>query len=146
MKFRMKKEAGFSLVELMVVVGIIGILASLAMPKLQIFMAKAKIAEGKGVLSTVFALQQSYYTENSAYMAMAQTNTCPGDAGAVAIGFCRAVPAAAVFNNPAVALAGTGFTATISNRLPLCNGTAANAYTLTMNETGVIPNVAVTCN
>jgi len=35
MKFSMKRnESGFSLVELMVVVGMIGILASLALPKL----------------------------------------------------------------------------------------------------------------
>ena len=42
MKVKGMKQAGFSLVELMVVVGIIGILAALAVPRFQRFTAKAK--------------------------------------------------------------------------------------------------------
>ena len=45
------KESGFSLVELMIVVGIIGILATMAMPKFQEFQSKAKMAEAKTSLS-----------------------------------------------------------------------------------------------
>jgi prepilin-type N-terminal cleavage/methylation domain-containing protein len=62
-----KNESGFSLVELMVVVGIIGILASLALPKLQVFMAKSKQAEAKVILPSVFSLQQSYFADNNTY-------------------------------------------------------------------------------
>jgi len=46
----MKKAQAFTLVELMIVVGIIGILASLAIPNFMMFMAKAKQAEVKGNL------------------------------------------------------------------------------------------------
>ena len=67
MKFGMKKESGFSLVELMVVVGIIGILASLAIPKLQVFMARAKQSEAKGNLNSLNLLQQGYFVENSKF-------------------------------------------------------------------------------
>jgi type IV pilus assembly protein PilA len=40
-----KKDDGFSLVELMIVVAIIGILAGLAVPKFNLFQAKARQAE-----------------------------------------------------------------------------------------------------
>jgi prepilin-type N-terminal cleavage/methylation domain-containing protein len=61
------KNAGFSLVELMVVVGIIGVLAAIAIPKLQIFSAKAKRTEARNMLRQVHAFQSSYFTENSTY-------------------------------------------------------------------------------
>ena len=67
MKFKGMKQAGFSLVELMVVVGIIGILAAIAVPKLQQFTAKAKQSEAKIGLKNVDTMQQAYYAENSRY-------------------------------------------------------------------------------
>ncbi len=65
--FPVKKSAGFSLVELMVVVGIIGILAAIAVPKLQMFSAKAKRVEAQTTLKNIHALQTGYYTENSQF-------------------------------------------------------------------------------
>ncbi|MCX6130635.1 MAG: prepilin-type N-terminal cleavage/methylation domain-containing protein, partial [Proteobacteria bacterium] len=43
----LKNEKGFSLVELMIVVGIIGILSTLALPRFKQFQAKAKMGEAK---------------------------------------------------------------------------------------------------
>lgn len=60
-------QDGFSLVELMVVVGIIGILAAIAVPKLQMFAAKAKRAEAISILRHVQTLQQGYFSENSVF-------------------------------------------------------------------------------
>jgi type IV pilus assembly protein PilA len=67
MKFKGMKQAGFSLVELMVVVGIIGILAAIAVPKLQQFTAKAKQSEAKVELKSIDTMQQAHYAENSTY-------------------------------------------------------------------------------
>jgi|NOAtaT_7_FD_contig_51_237101_length_475_multi_3_in_0_out_0_1 type IV pilus assembly protein PilA len=67
MKFKGMKQAGFSLVELMVVVGIIGILAAIAVPKLQVFTAKAKQSEARATLKSIDTFQQSYFAENSTY-------------------------------------------------------------------------------
>lgn len=61
------RKSGFSLIELMVVVGIIGILASLAIPRFKIFQAKAKQAEAKQNLNQIFVLEQSYFTDNDAF-------------------------------------------------------------------------------
>jgi len=81
MKLFGKKEAGFSLVELMVVVGIIGILAAIAVPKLQRFTAKAKQSEAKSTLHSIDTMQQAYYAENSSYGTDAQIGfSTPGGA------------------------------------------------------------------
>jgi type IV pilus assembly protein PilA len=71
MKFKGMKQAGFSLVELMVVVGIIGILAAIAVPKLQQFTAKSKQSEARVNLKTIDTMQQAYFAENSTYAAIA---------------------------------------------------------------------------
>jgi len=47
---RHARQAGFSLIELMIVVAIIGILASLAMPQYRAYVARAQFAEGMFLL------------------------------------------------------------------------------------------------
>ena len=76
-----KGQEGFTLVELMVVVAIIGILAAIAIPNYQKYQAKARQSEGKIALSAIYSAQVGYATENSTYTACLTKVGYDGGAG-----------------------------------------------------------------
>jgi type IV pilus assembly protein PilA len=63
----LRKEKGFTLIELMIVVAIIGILAAIAIPNFLRFQAKSRQAEAKTNLGGLFTSEESYRAEFSAY-------------------------------------------------------------------------------
>jgi len=58
-----KTQAGFSLIELMIVVAIIGILAAIAIPNFQRFQAKARQSEAKSSLGGIYTAEKAFQTE-----------------------------------------------------------------------------------
>ena len=60
----MNNKKGFTLIELMIVVAIIGILAAIAIPKFADLINKAKEGATKGALSSVRGALQVYYGDN----------------------------------------------------------------------------------
>jgi type IV pilus assembly protein PilA len=61
------QNKGFSLIELMVVVAIIGILATVAVPNFMSFQAKAKQSSAKVELSSIYTAQQAFFISNQSY-------------------------------------------------------------------------------
>lgn len=93
-KFRLNDQKGFSLVELMIVVGIIGVLATIAVPKFQSFQAKARAAEAKNMLNQIYTLQEAYHIDenkyavgNTKYGSTSAGGTCTRPAWAESLGF-----------------------------------------------------------
>ena len=82
------KQSGFSLVELMVVVAIIGVLASLAVPRFKTFQAKARQAEAKTNLAHLYTLQQSFHADYDTYAGSPNSKTEDfGNCGSLDAGF-----------------------------------------------------------
>src|SRR5438046_21130 len=63
MQVSIRNNKGFSLVELMVVVAIIGILAAIAVPNFQKFTAKSKQSEAKANLSALYSAERAFNAE-----------------------------------------------------------------------------------
>jgi prepilin-type N-terminal cleavage/methylation domain-containing protein len=146
-------DKGFSLVELMIVVGIIGILGTLALPRFKQFQAKAKMGEAKNILTHIYTLEQTYSLDNNTFMAFGLIGrpatgvltaaSCAPNAQAQAIGF-RIDPCAAGGNTPrygySVVAGGAGivtsFLATATSggaaaANPVCPGNPAHTFSLT---------------
>jgi type IV pilus assembly protein PilE len=67
MKSITKKHSGFSLIELMVVVVIIGVLASVAIPSYTAYTENARRAEGKAFALDIASRQERHFTQFSRY-------------------------------------------------------------------------------
>jgi prepilin-type N-terminal cleavage/methylation domain-containing protein len=85
---KLSKSAGFSLVELMIVVAIMAILAAIAIPSFLRFSMKAKTAEATSNLAAIRTAEESYKAENDVYL------VCAGTPGAWAAGAGASTPIA----------------------------------------------------
>ncbi|MFZ1504952.1 MAG: prepilin-type N-terminal cleavage/methylation domain-containing protein [Nitrospira sp.] len=64
---QIKGQKGFTLIELMIVVAIIGILAAIAIPNFLRYQAKSRQSEAKTNLGAIFVAETAYLSENSRY-------------------------------------------------------------------------------
>ena len=79
MKKLQNRKGGFTLIELMIVVAIIGILAAIAIPNFLRFQLKAKSSEGKTNLAAIRTAEQSYFSEFGVYVSASESWAGPPD-------------------------------------------------------------------
>ena len=74
-----RARLGFSLIEIMVVVATIALLVTIAIPQFQRYQMRAKSAEVRANLAAIRVVEDSYYSENGAYISAApEPPTVPG--------------------------------------------------------------------
>jgi type IV pilus assembly protein PilA len=123
MEYRAKRtqdRAGFTLIELMICVAIIGVLAAVAIPLLTSYQLRSKSAEAKTNLGAIRVLEETYYSENQTYRsANAEPPAIPGtvatafDSAGSDFGLLGFTPQGRVYFSYGIAVSadGTGYTA-----------------------------------
>lgn len=69
----LKSQRGFSLIELMVVVSIIAVLAAIAIPRVNRFVAKSRTSEAQVNLSSLYTFNKNFYVEYQGYTPFFET-------------------------------------------------------------------------
>ncbi len=131
---RFHNRKGFTLIELMIVVVIIGILAALAIPRFMQASSKAKQSEAKQILKQIYTMQHAYRQANPTY----------GDNGATAIGGQQFPQIGVEIQSTAnytysIVAAATTFTATANWAGPALDDDP-QADTWTIDQNGLLTN------
>lgn len=66
---------GFTLIELMVTVAVVGILASIAFPAYQDYLIRSQVTEASSQLHSLQVKLEQFYQDNRTYSGACQTNT-----------------------------------------------------------------------
>jgi len=115
-----QREHGFTLIEVMVTVAIIGILTMVAYPNYRDYLTRGQLVDASNGLATVRAQMERHFQDNRTYASVTGfTTPCAADAATRTFGnfvvSCTATPTATAFTLQAVGsgpVAGFTFTVT----------------------------------
>ncbi|HAG90686.1 MAG TPA: pilus assembly protein PilA [Bdellovibrionales bacterium] len=134
-------QKGFSLIELMVVVGIIGILAAIAVPNFQKFQAKSRQSEAKANLGGLYTAQKAFYAEwNRFFTDFRHIGFAPEGVLRYHVGFSAAggaIPANSGYTGPNCLNPAAACPAQMFNSAIYCPITAGLASTCTISPFAV---------
>lgn len=133
-----RNSSGFTLVELMIVVVIIGILAALAIPRFMRATTKAKQSEAKGILKQIYTMQVGYRVDHDAYFSTAiaaNADVNPTAFADLGLGVEIMLTAKYTYTITSTDAGATNFTATATSGIL---DDDATADTWTINQAGVL--------
>jgi type IV pilus assembly protein PilE len=121
----MKQSLGFTLIELMIVIAVIGILAAVGLPMYTDHIRRGKITEATGALSELRLRAEKWFSDNRTYL----------NAGGTAVGFDTVIKNARYFSYacptpPAPPATATSFSCTATGVL----AQGMNGFVYTINE------------
>ena len=126
----MKLKGGFTLIELMIVIVIIGVLAVVSVPMYRGYVRKAMASEGVALAGSIRSAERVYMAEHTVFIPCANW-------AAIHANLDLDQPDGKYFNaancTGDVALVGAGFLATITS-----TGGEANGIIITITDTGVV--------
>lgn len=126
LRTRRAQAAGFTLIELMIVVAIIAVLAAIALPIYSDYITRGKLTEAQNNLSSLRVLMEQYFQDNRTYVASGgtgcgvnmPTNTASNGANSIAKYFtytCAATASTYTITATGAVTQTANFTFTIDN-------------------------------
>lgn len=98
--------SGFSLIEVMVVVAILGILAAIALPQYDEYVTRGRLVDAFSQLSAGRVRAEQFYQDNRTFVGM----PCPGDTATVGFACASTATTYTITATGAAALGGFAFT------------------------------------
>lgn len=159
---RSSGQQGFSLIELLIVIGIIGILSVLALPRLTGFQARARQAEVRATLGHIYSLEQAFFNDNDRFGFVGDANpptvglgadpadrtacltAATNEIGLVLDGSCEQTRYNYRVSAPGATFTATGVTGTDGDNKVWPNCATADAWT--MVETKTMTNTSPVLN
>jgi type IV pilus assembly protein PilE len=138
---KMKEAKGFTLIELMIVVAIIGIIAAIGYPSYQESSAKARRGVAQGAMMGLSSALERYYTQNNHYSDAADAGADTGAPAATLYTFETNVSDFYTITISAVGDADAAQTYTLS-AVPTGGMTGDRCGTMTLNSAGVKTHAA----